>query len=124
MKFALGSDPIAIENGTGGNIEAAVRVLLAENVRGCMALHKRIEDTTAHAKDAGEFTFGTQQEFVDGLQGRIGLPDGFNVEEWERSVENEHCSVDKHLWGGSHRKWVTGNYMLSTSPRNEFRYDT
>ena len=47
--------------------------------------------------------------------------------EWMVSVEAEHCGVDPEQegseeWGASNRPWRTGNYHLTTSPRQEYRY--
>ena len=47
--------------------------------------------------------------------------------EWLASVEAEHCGVDPKQkgskeWGASSRLWQTGNYHLTTSPLQEYRY--
>ena len=85
MTGALGSDamdeirtvtPDTIEGGEGDEIEKAVRALLVEAVAQAAALERRMESAMGSAKGGGEFTFGDQDDFVRGLQGQIGLPNG------------------------------------------------
>ena len=119
-------DPATIESNEGNEIEKAVRALLAQAVTGALALEKRAKTAVGTAKAGGEFTFGDQADFVGGLQGQIGLPNGLDEKQWLESVEAEHCSVDAGVpdsqeWGASDRFWQTGNYNLTTCPGDEYR---
>ena len=57
----------------------------------------------------------------------LGLPSGLNEAQWIENMEAEHCDVDpgeaeSPQWGGSDRPWVTGNYLLETTPKKEWRF--
>eukprot|EP01051_Picozoa_sp_SAG22_P016733 SAG22_NODE_2424_length_2587_cov_1.512058_2_plen_754_part_01 len=91
------------------------------------SLNQRAESTSAKAKAAGEFVFGSATDFIDGLVGMIGMPTGFDEAQWLQSMEREHCDVDPGVtgsthWGASDREWTTGNYNLQTAPNSEFRW--
>ena len=70
--------PDTIVRGDGGDIESAVRALLAQGVAAAKAMDARTQSAAGTAKAGGEFTFGDQDDFVHGLQGLIGLPDGLD----------------------------------------------
>ena len=46
---------------------------------------KRASETASTLKGAGEFTFGSQEDFVGGLQGLIGLGLGCHCAQSERT---------------------------------------
>ena len=119
----LSANADAVER--GGNrdsaIECAVRKLMAQEIRATQQLMRRAGQVSAKAKAAGEFTFGSQQDFVGGLQGLIGVPSGLNEKQWLEQMSREHCSVTDG-WAISSRSWITGNYRLSTSPGREFTW--
>ena len=70
--------PDTIVRGDGGDIESAVRALLAQGVAAAKAMDARTQSAAGTAKAGGEFTFGDQDDFVNGLQGLIGLPNGLD----------------------------------------------
>ena len=76
-----------------------------------------MQGTAAKTKDAGKFTFGVQDDFVRGLQGRIGLPNRLNKEQWSDSIAAEHCGVDPNE---PDSEVSDRNYNLHTSPRAEY----
>ena len=121
METVLGADADAVEH--GGNrdsaIEGAVRSLMAQEIRVTQQLMRRAGHVSAKAKAAGEFTFGSQQDFIGGLQGLIGQPSGLDEKQWLQQMSREHCSVVDG-WGISTRAWITSNYRLRTTPRREF----
>ena len=117
----LAADADVVER--GGNhdsaIEVAVRKLMAQEIRVTQQLMRRAGQVSAKAKAAGEFTFGSQQDFIGGLQGLIGQPSGLDEKQWLQQMSREHCSVVDG-WGISTRAWITSNYRLRTTPRREF----
>ena len=119
----LAADADVVER--GGNhdsaIEVAVRKLMAQEIRVTQQLMRRAGQVSAKAKAAGEFTFGSQQDFVGGLQGLIGVPSGLDEKQWLEQMSREHCSVTDG-WAISSRSWITGNYRLRTSPGREFTW--
>ena len=69
MRSLSTADASIIENSTcSAAIGAAVCGLVAEGVRALLELQERARHTSARAKDAGEFTFGDQADFVGALQ--------------------------------------------------------
>ena len=68
--------------GASGEIDEAMRALLAEGVEQAQALERRTESAARTGKGGGQFTFGDQEHFIGGLQGLIGLPNGMNEAQW------------------------------------------
>ena len=106
----------------GGDNGAAFFHLLAESISQQQVLKTNAQSVSTKAKDAGEFKFGSSDDFVAGLQGMIGSPKGVNEDQWLEAMEDEHTEVDVGLWGGSAREWTTGNYLLSATPEKEWRW--
>ena len=74
------------------------------------------------SKEPPEFKFGDQKDFSGGLQEIIGMPTGLDAGQWEVAMRNEHCGVPGRTWGGSDEVWTTGNYSLTTTPRQEWEW--
>ena len=70
----IGSDPDKLQQCRFSDNGASFFELLAEGVRAQQRLELKVGQVNVKAKDAGQFTFGTNEEFVAGLQGMIGGP--------------------------------------------------
>ena len=101
---------------------AALFRLLASVLAAQARMVERSEKLKVMSKDAGHFTFGDQQDFDGGLQNILGMPVGLNNDQWEASIQREHCDVDpgqpnSEVWGASDKSWKTGNYHRAIHPQ-------
>ena len=107
----MSKDPQQIQALTFGDSGRSFFGVLAAAISEKRELERSASSVSTSAKGAGEFTFGTQEEFKGGVQGMIGDPKGLNVGQWLENMQREHCDVDPNnlkstRWGASDRRWL------------------
>ena len=118
-------DPEKLRNARLPDGGAALFDLVATVQQENQLLHAKSAAVSTKAKDAGEFTFGDRRDFSAGIEEKIGLPTGVNEDQFMAAMAAEHCDVapgepDSTEWGASDKPFTTGNYSLTTTPRQEY----
>ena len=125
------ADPDAVAQCRLGDGGAGLFALLAERLRDAqMTARAAAAVGQVHASSRTRcknkvFAFGGERDFKGGLAQMIGLPKGVNATQWLHHMEAEHCLIESG-WGASKtlpgQEWTTGNYFLTTSPLQEWRW--